>query len=84
MLLLISWLSSYSVNEKKYRAVTALSKTGDIILFPSYLQHAVKIRNIDKSTRTSLAFNVFVKGNLGNNYNLTELILKWVILSRWL
>jgi uncharacterized protein (TIGR02466 family) len=50
-------------------------KTGDVILFPSYLQHAVKIRNIDKSIRTSLAFNVFVKGNLGNNQNLTELIL---------
>ena len=51
-------------------------KTGDVILFPSYLQHAVKIRNIDKSIRTSLAFNVFVKGNLGSNQNLTELILQ--------
>lgn len=50
-------------------------KTGDVILFPSNLQHAVKIRNVDKSIRTSLAFNVFVKGNLGNNHNLTELIL---------
>jgi len=49
-------------------------KTGDIILFPSYLTHAVETKQGD-NTRTSLAFNVFIKGNVGNNKNLNELFL---------
>jgi hypothetical protein len=27
------------------------------------------------NTRISLAFNIFIKGNIGNNKNLTELVL---------
>jgi hypothetical protein len=49
-------------------------KTGDIILFPSFLTHMVETKEED-NTRISLAFNVFIKGNIGNNKNLTELIL---------
>jgi uncharacterized protein (TIGR02466 family) len=49
-------------------------KTGDIILFPSSLTHMVETKEGD-NTRISLAFNVFIKGNIGNNKNLTELIL---------
>jgi uncharacterized protein (TIGR02466 family) len=49
-------------------------KTGDIILFPSYLTHMVETKEGD-NTRISLAFNVFIKGTIGNNKNLTELIL---------
>lgn len=49
-------------------------KTGDIILFPSSLTHMVEIKQGD-NTRISLAFNVFIKGTVGNNKNLTELIL---------
>ena len=47
-------------------------KTGDIILFPSSLMHMVETKEGD-NTRISLAFNVFVKGTIGNNKNLTEL-----------
>jgi uncharacterized protein (TIGR02466 family) len=49
-------------------------KTGDLILFPSSLTHMVETKEGD-NTRVSLAFNVFVKGKLGDDYALTELIL---------
>jgi uncharacterized protein (TIGR02466 family) len=49
-------------------------KTGDVILFPSSLTHMVETKQGD-NTRISLAFNVFIKGTVGNNKNLTELYL---------
>ena len=49
-------------------------KTGDIILFPSSLTHMVETKQ-GTNTRISLAFNVFIKGTVGNNKSLTELIL---------
>ena len=49
-------------------------KTGDVILFPSSLIHMVETKQGD-NTRISLAFNVFIKGTVGNNKQLTELIL---------
>jgi uncharacterized protein (TIGR02466 family) len=50
-------------------------KTGDIIVFPSSLQHMVT-NTESKKTRISLAFNTFLKGTIGDNDNLTELLLK--------
>jgi uncharacterized protein (TIGR02466 family) len=49
-------------------------KTGDVILFPSSLTHMVETKQGD-NTRISLAFNVFIKGTIGDNKQLTELIL---------
>ena len=49
-------------------------KTGDVILFPSSLTHMVETKQGD-NTRISLAFNVFIKGTVGSNKELTELIL---------
>jgi uncharacterized protein (TIGR02466 family) len=49
-------------------------KTGDVILFPSSLTHMVETKKGD-NTRISLAFNVFIKGTVGLNKSLTELIL---------
>jgi uncharacterized protein (TIGR02466 family) len=49
-------------------------KTGDIVLFPSSLTHMVETKEGD-NTRVSLAFNVFVEGKIGDNKDLTELIL---------
>ena len=49
-------------------------KTGDVILFPSSLSHMVETKE-GNNTRISLAFNVFIKGKIGNNKLLTELIL---------
>ena len=48
--------------------------TGDVILFPSSLSHMVETKQ-GNNTRISLAFNVFIKGTVGNNKNLTELTL---------
>ena len=50
-------------------------KTGDVVLFPSSLTHMVETKQ-GTNTRISLAFNVFIKGSVGNNKNLTELFLK--------
>jgi uncharacterized protein (TIGR02466 family) len=49
-------------------------KTGDIILFPSSLTHMVETKQ-GENTRISLAFNTFIKGTVGINKELTELIL---------
>jgi uncharacterized protein (TIGR02466 family) len=48
--------------------------TGDLIIFPSYLHHMVELKEGD-NLRTSLAFNVFVKGNLGSQEELNFLKL---------
>ena len=49
-------------------------KTGDIIMFPSSLTHMVENKQ-GSNTRISLAFNVFIKGKVGDNKKLTELYL---------
>jgi hypothetical protein len=49
-------------------------KTGNIVLFPSSLTHMVETKE-GTNTRISLAFNTFIKGTVGVNKNLTELIL---------
>jgi len=49
-------------------------KTGDLILFPSSLTH--KVETVETDLRMSLSFNTFLKGTLGVNYDLTELILE--------
>ncbi len=65
---------------KKYNLYNSSSwtfpvETGNVILFPSHLIHGV---NTKKGTnlRVSLAFNVFFKGKVGSNIDLTELVLE--------
>ena len=41
-------------------------KSGDLILFPSHILHYVE-KNLKDTYRYSIAFNVFMKGNFGNN-----------------
>lgn len=67
------------IEPKEYNAYNSHSwwfpvKTGQIILFPSSTTHSVEVKK-GNNTRVSLAFNVFVKGTLGENRELTELIL---------
>jgi uncharacterized protein (TIGR02466 family) len=50
--------------------------TGQLILFPSMLEHFVDLKTEENHTRISLAFNTFLKGIVGENENLTELNLK--------
>lgn len=49
-------------------------KTGDIVVFPSHLTHMVEQKAGD-NIRCSLAFNTFLRGTIGVNDQLTELIL---------
>jgi uncharacterized protein (TIGR02466 family) len=49
-------------------------KTGDIIMFPSSLTHMVESKQGD-NTRISLAFNVFIKGTIGEKEKISELHL---------
>jgi uncharacterized protein (TIGR02466 family) len=49
-------------------------ETLQIIVFPSYLQHSVSAKK-ENNTRISLSFNTFIKGKIGNNQSLTELVL---------
>ena len=49
-------------------------ETGKIVLFPSYLTHQVTSKK-GNNTRISLSFNIFLKGSLGSNKELTQLQL---------
>lgn len=49
-------------------------ETRDIMLFPSSLTHMVTTKN-GENTRTSLAFNTFLRGTWGDNDSLTEMKL---------
>lgn len=48
--------------------------TGDVVLFPSHLTHMVETVKGDH-TRISIAFNVFLKGYIGDESSLTALHL---------
>jgi len=53
-------------------------ETGDLVIFPSHLQHNVnQIKDEEEKgkTRISLAFNTFIKGDLGSKEGLTKLII---------
>ena len=46
--------------------------TGDLLIFPSGLEHSVN-QTVSSNVRISLAFNVFVKGDLGGHERLQGL-----------
>lgn len=50
------------------------AKTGQLLLFPSWLTHMVPVRE-GKETRISISFNTFLKGSIGNENDLTGLVL---------
>lgn len=50
-------------------------KTGNVIMFPSSLNHMVETKEGD-NIRISLAFNIFVHGTMGTKERMTELVLK--------
>tara|TARA_R100000687_G_C6421399_1_gene151188 strand:+ start:439 stop:1083 length:645 start_codon:yes stop_codon:yes gene_type:complete len=49
-------------------------ETGDVILFPSSLEHGVNNKK-GNNLRISLSFNVFLKGRIGTPTKLTDLVL---------
>ena len=56
--------------------ITVPLETNKLVLFPSWLGHAVDPNPEQTTTRLSLAFNVFFAGTIGIENDLTELILK--------
>jgi len=48
---------------------------GLLMMFPSRLEHSV-ITKKESNNRISLAFNTFIKGDLGDQIGLTRLVLK--------
>lgn len=51
------------------------SKPGQLIMFPSGLEHMVQNTEPGSSTRISISFNTFLAGTVGDNLELTELLL---------
>ena len=51
-------------------------KNNALILFPSWLEHSVERNEKASSDRISISFNVFMKGTIGSENNLNELILQ--------
>lgn len=49
--------------------------TGTLYLFPSSLTHMVETIGHEE-TRISLSFNTFLKGTIGDNHSLTELLIE--------
>jgi len=47
-------------------------ENGDVVLFPSFLEHGVAIKK-EPNTRISLSFNVFLSGIIGNEKSLSKL-----------
>ena len=62
-------------NDFNSDAYSFYAQTGDIVLFPSTLHHGVDNKK-GTNTRISLAFNIFFKGKIGYEKQLTELTLK--------
>ena len=70
---------SPEINQDKYNPYNSASwffpvETGKIIMFPSSTTHQVDDKK-GSNTRISLAFNTFLKGKIGPNEDLAELIL---------
>ena len=49
-------------------------KEGRLLIFPSSLEHSVEKKK-GSNLRISLAFNVFIKGNIGKEDDLNDLSL---------
>jgi uncharacterized protein (TIGR02466 family) len=67
-------LTTNNFNIFNSNAWTLNVKTGDLILFPSHLPHGVHAKK-GKNKRISLAFNIFIKGELGEKDYLNILSL---------
>ena len=69
----------FAIEPKNYNIYNSASwwfkaEKNNLIMFPSKLTHCVD-QTISTNTRISLAFNTFFKGDLGDENNLTRLVL---------
>ena len=68
------YLVSKKSNMFNAKTVTVNVGTGDLLIFPSEIPHHVP-KTASSDTRVSLAFNTFVRGEMGTEDSLTSLIL---------
>jgi uncharacterized protein (TIGR02466 family) len=61
-------------NDFNSKEVFFKNKVGNVIIFPSSLQHSVN-HTTSEQTRISLAFNTFLRGYIGDDRTLTGLCL---------
>jgi len=74
------WMQNYEFEHTDYNIYNSITtrvkvKEGMCLLFPSNLAHGVDI-NMSDTSRVSLSFNVFFRGNLGADNKATRLTLK--------
>ena len=72
--------SHFQIETKAFSSLNAVTfdanvNTGDIVIFPSTLEHKVKTRKAVGGTRISIAFNTYPKGFIGSNNLKTGLAL---------
>ena len=72
--------NSFEVNIEEFNQYSAKfwwvpNENFKLILFPSYLEHFVESNESD-TPRISLSMNTFIKGNIGDKDNLTEVFFK--------
>ena len=72
--------SQLRLNTTKYNIFNSSSctfpiETGNLLLFRSSLEHGVNKKK-GNNIRSSLSFNIFIKGTVGHKEELTELILE--------
>lgn len=48
---------------------------GDVIIFPSHVEHGVEYQSQENHVRVSIAFNTWFKGEIGDEHGLTKLVL---------
>ena len=57
----------YPHNQQPYSKIEL--KTGDLIMFPSFLNHSVNVNTNPSEKRYTLSFNVWVKGEIGGGHS---------------
>jgi|688.fasta_scaffold15499_8 uncharacterized protein (TIGR02466 family) len=67
-------IETENFNEFNSKSYTFPTKSKTLIIFPSKVSHEV-LNKKSNNLRISMAFNSFLKGKIGENENLTELIL---------
>ena len=69
------FIKIYPLNANIYNSpqISIQANQGDLLLFPPNVVHFTNKNETDNLTRISLAFNAFIKGDIGSVENLTYL-----------
>ncbi len=69
------WWEEVNVNRRNEEATSFHVGSGDLVIFPPGLYHAVP-KTTSKNTRICLAFNVFFRGIIGTDWNINLLHIR--------